>query len=451
MFNSDWVSKKSKVKITFEDGTVHESTGDDDIIQVDYDVEICKDNTDPIGVVSANRVYIKLKDSDKRFVKTNKESPYFGLLNDGFKIESFVSVDSGAYEPTGVYYATDLKNNTSNGGYNTVLIGGADILQYIGNVPVMVKMVYRNITVGDYLDKIFKSVGLSSDQYNIANTLTERIKYAYGFGIKLKDILNTISKSYMCNIYVDYNGVIQVIDLLDLARQDDIEFEFNGNDTTFKTEISNNLLDTYNAVRVKYSKPYEVEDVNLMTARDIEVPIGTLVLSNYNFSDGYKALSIKNISIKSEDEEAIVYVDSYTFNQNDITMEVVNESSSSKKVTIEVYGDSIVTNTANIEKKVAGITEDKLKYIEVESEMIQDETYADEYCDILLRYLSSDNAYVELEAKGHPLLPVGILVDVKSDILGFDATCILSRLSISSGLSYTCRVSAINVNALRDN
>lgn len=152
MYERDWNGFTSKVVFTFEDGTVFEATGKDMIAQVDLDKKMSNNNNEkPFGNVNSNTIMIKLNDIDKLFVKTNKLSPYYGKLKEGFKIEFFLKIDDAEYERSGIFYNTDLTNSSDR---LNVSIKGADILQYIFNTPVNIVGVKQNQTVKQYLEDI---------------------------------------------------------------------------------------------------------------------------------------------------------------------------------------------------------------------------------------------------------------------------------------------------------
>lgn len=449
MLDSTWKKFTSKVKITFDGSHIYEATGSTKVMQVDLKEEMCKNNTDPLGVVSANTISVKLLDEAQDFMKNNTSSPYYGLLNEGFKIEYFIAIDDGAFNNAGVYYATDIKNTQTPTNYNTVNINGADIIQYIGNTPVNIVGIKQGQTVKQYFESIFASVGLNSSQYNVASTLNKVIKYTYAFGVKLKDILNSLAKSYMCNVFVDRDGVIQVVDLLALALETTKTFEFDGVVNTFETSLGNNLLDTYNSVKITYSNPTTVKSEKLLSVSDIEIPVGTTTLSEFVYEDGKKAMNLDYISLYNSADDTLITIDAISSNQNSVILTVTNSGTEAKKVTIDIYGGSVKENSSVIEKYVTGITEDKRKYLEIDAKLIQTDSYANTYATVVLKYLASSVSYVDLKTKGNPLLRLGSIVGVKSDWLKFNSTCILSSIKLSMGKSYTCNISVLNSAALQ--
>ena len=449
MLDSTWKKFTSKVKMTFDGSNTYEATGSTKVMQVDVKKELSNSNTDPLGVVSANTISVKLLDVAKEFIKGNTGSPYFGLLKEGFKIEYFIAIDDGAFNNAGVFYATDIKNTQNSSNYNTATISGADILQYIGNTPVNIVGVKQGQTVKQYFESIFANVGLNSGQYNVASTLTQTIKYTYAFGIKLKDILNSLAKSYMCNVYVDDNGVIQVVDLLALALLTTKNFEFDGNINTFETVLGTNLLDTYNSVKITYSNPTLIKSDKLLSVSNFDIPVGTTTLSEFVYGDGKKAVNLDYINLYNGVNDTLVTIDTISSTQNSVILTVTNSYTEPIKVSIDIYGGSINENNAVIEKYVTGISEDKRKYLEVEAKLIQTDSYASSYATVLLKYLSSDISYITLKTKGNPLLKLADIVGVTSDWLHFDGTCIISSIKLSLGSSYTCNITVLNSAALQ--
>ena len=76
MLDSTWKKFTSKVKITFDGSHIYEATGSTKVMQVDLKEEMCNNNTDTLGVVSANTISVKLLDEAQDFMKNNTSSPY---------------------------------------------------------------------------------------------------------------------------------------------------------------------------------------------------------------------------------------------------------------------------------------------------------------------------------------------------------------------------------------
>lgn len=450
MLDSSWKSFTSKVKITFDELTSYEGLGTDDIIQVDIKEELANNNIDPLGIVSANTISIKLIDRDNKFLKTNAGSPYYGKIKEGIKIEYFISIDGGAYNNCGVYYLTDINNSQSIGNYNTVTISGADIIQYLSNIPVNILGIKQNQTVKQYYESIFASVGLDISMYNVASTLNKIIKYTYSFGETFSVLLNSLSKSYRANVFVDRDGIIQVVDLDYLASLITRNFEFDGILNTFDISLGTNLLGTYNSVKITYCNPTIIKSEEIISISNLELAIGTSESSEYNYNDNKRALNIDNMYIVNNSDSTLLTIDDFEATQKSIKFVLTNnDDTNNKNADIHVFGGSLKENTSVLEKSVAGVDNEKKKYLEIKANLIQTESYAIEYVNKMLSYLSSDISYIDLKTKGNPLLRLADIVGVKSSWFGINTTGIISSIKLSMGSSYSCNISVLNSSALQ--
>lgn len=448
MINNEWKRYTSKVVFTFKNGRVYEATGENKIIQIDINKNTSKsDSYSPFGIICSNTILIKLKDIEEVFVKTNTSSPYYGLIEQGFKIEYYIKVDNGEYERGGIYYCTDIENSSSSLRGDVINVEGADLLQYISNSPVNLKIIKKNITVKEYLAYIFESFGLTEGQYHIADTLNHNLKYGYSYGKQLKEILNDIARSYICNIYVDENGIIQVIDLKDLAKQTEKQFEFSGTLNVFETTLGIKMLSSYNAIKLNYVNPTDIENTKILSTSSLSILPGDSTLSEFTFGDEYRTLGIQSVSIKPE-EDMEMSVNWFEASQDRITVNVNNPAEDFKKASVDVFGKTIVENKVTLDKNAINVDKDKRKYLEVETSLIQDDDYAKEYVSLLVNFIMAETNYITVRCRVNPILKLGSIVSMRSDRLKFNSTCILTGVKLSLGKTDTFQIELLNCSAL---
>lgn len=448
MLDSSWIKKITKVKLTFKNGKIFEAFGNDKITNVDTDMAMFDKGADSLFGVRSNKIWITLVDRENLFIKTNTLSEYYGYIEQGFKIEYYINVDDGGYVKCGEFYATDIPNSSSSKRSKLIEIQGADLLQYIGNSPVNILGIKKNITVKAFLEYIFKSVGLSSTRYNIDNTLDKELKYAYAYGVKLKDVLNDIAKSYECCIYIDEDGIIRVVDLPELAKKTVRDFDFDGDINVAETVLGTSLTTSYNAIRLNYSNPTEIPGYTLLSIDNIDIPPGTNTLSEFKYKDDNKASSIDYVTIKDVDGLVDVEINWISASQTRILVNVTNSSETNVKGSIIVRGTCIMENESVMQKYISNIDEDKRKYLEIHTKYIQDSYSANEYCDKILGFISADVNYVDIVGRANPLLKLGSIVGSKSNKLMFDSTCIVARIQRSVGSSVSFEITVLNSKSL---
>lgn len=448
MLNNNWLTKTSKIRLTFKNGSTYELEGDNKLINVSDDRAICNIDGSSLLGVRSNNIWITINDSNEHFIKNNIASPLYGLLDQGFKIEYFINVDNTGYVKTGEYFGTDVPNSSSSRRNNIIEIQGNGQLQYIGNFPVNILGVKRNIAVKQYLEYIFNSVGLTSDKYIIDDTLNRNIKYAYIYGDKLADVLNDIAIGNMCCIYEDEDGKIRVLDLLKLATKTTKDFVFDGNINTSETIFGTSLLKNWNSVRLNYSNPTDLKNDKLLDIKNIDIPVGTNVFSDFKYNDNKRALSIDFVTVKANEADVDLTYSSISATQSSIVLSVTNNNDDTVTGNIYVNGNSINDNPAVLERYISGIDINKRKYFEFSSRFIQSDSYAVESCNNILRFISADNNYVTIFPRSNPMLRLGSIVNSISNKLNYNGTCIVARIKRNIGAVISFEITVIDTNAL---
>ncbi len=441
-----WFNVESKVVITLAPGLVHTAIGANGKIKsVNINENTANDSANPFGIVSANSINIELIDNEKLFNIRNISSPYYGYVKEGMKIEYYMSIDGGEFERAGIYYATSINSSSELGAINTVKISGADILQYIGNRPIGDIGIESNITVKQYLAKIFASAGLLEGEYVIDESLNKTVLYTYAVGSKYKDILNMIAQAFMCNIYVDRDGIIRCIDLSQLHLVTPT-FEFSGSSNLMSCKIGTDINSNYNAVKVNYINPTLSDMTELIRVDNIAIPPGEYTLSSYKVNG--QLFMIDYVKITSEDKTCDVEVIDIQATQSDISLTLNNNGGKGVIVSIIVIGACVNDNSAFVEKIVDGADINNLKYLELQSNMIQDKSHAEEYCTKLLNYITQPVPYVQLNTRNNPLLRLGTICTVKSAVLDSDIVGMVCAINLGISEVYTSEIKVLNIEAI---
>ena len=449
MLDSNWNTYLSKVIIHFTDSLDFEITGEDKILQVSLKEELSNNTANPIGVVSANTISIKFIDTEKLFGRNNTASEYYGYAKEGLKLEYFISLDGGPFNRAGVYYITNFEVDTSNHIYNVVNVNAADMIQYLGNEPIKDVMIEEGSTVKDYLKSVLKGLGLNDSEINISETLDKPLKYNYSVGAKYKDILNSICQSYLCNIFIDRDGVVNCIDLVDRALETNYEMQFDSETNIFSTSIGDELLSNYNAVKVNFIEPTIGESEEVHKIENLEVGSGENVISRIVLPQDKKLNMVDYVAVINQEGDSKVEVSDITTYQSAIDLTLYNHGNACK-VNVTIYGFFLYDNKTYIELVKEGIDRKNIKFLEVNTDLIQDREYANQYASFILNYISHDMAYIKLRAKGNPLLGLGEVCSISSDVLDIDVLGILASSNISVSGGYSQELMFINCEAIND-
>lgn len=442
MYEINWTKFISKVNIYLSNNTVVPFEGNGDIISASIKASLSDTNKEPLGLISCNTFNFKLMDRDNKFVTTNTESEYYGLFDEGTKVEYFVTVD-GTIKKKGVYYITDIKNSTGTNNISTVEFSCADRLMYILSRPLPKLAAHRNISVSAFIKELFAAEGIVP----IVDSNLNNIKIAYGFlvGNTYKDTLNMICQSFNIVIYCDDNGEVNV-KLLSTLKNNELVYEFNGvTGTLFKTTNNVDLKNSYNACKLDYIKPSIVKSNKLLSVNNISCIPGNSWTDEYSYN-GMKALALDYVIVTSEDDTCTL--NSVSSDQGNIKIAITNRTDSNKDCSVDVYGRAIIENKASMTQIVAGADVSKIKYKTVNSEYIQNSSHARSLMTSVLTMLSSKMSYITVSAKGHPHLSIGDRVRVVSDLLSIDAEFIVNELNLSFGSSYTFNANLLYIPAI---
>lgn len=452
MLSNNWVSCLTKVKFTFADGTTYETTGNSNLRTLSVKKSIANVSSNPIGTVSANTVTMEIADTESLFAINNSSSPYYGKLKQGFTIETYSQIDGGSFEKTGEYKMVD-KQNTTKPGYKASF-KGMDSIGFILQRKSNVKYILSNISALEYITNLLVANGISINRIHVSSDLlTKTIKYAYTFGDKIIDILNEFCTAFMCCIYTDNNGDVNIKTLNSLKQADSV-FTISGNVNLYGSSAQDGILSGFNAIKITYNKPTLDYRTNIVNINNITLANGTTNFKDYAISNNAYVNGIDYIRVSNKTNNELVYADNVETTQQKISFEIVSESTEDISSDINVYANVVNKHEVFISEVVDGlyITEDddnKIKYYNLNSEIMQLDEYATELKEQLKLMGNTEIVYITAKTKGNPLLEVGSVVNYSSEQLKFTGTCLIVDINASYGGSQSFDVVLLNIDSIQ--
>lgn len=387
-----------KVEVFFDGDTQPPTVFEgDDIVSIRLLEESKADSGNPLGLVSANEVTISLSNAARAFTPSNTGSPYYGKLRPKVKIKPYLGLrlPDGSYEyvPLGVFRTGDW-NAPSTGLEATVTCYDRiyDLMEKdIPMIPVM-----KDTTVKAMFEALFSALGLTPDEYDVDESLTQSISRGWFENNKVRDGLNALAVAGNCNITISRTDVVRVrpnnpSGAVPVATMTDGNQILTG-------ENPQKYLDTYSTVRVKYRVPYLRASEVVLKVEGLGFNPGNIVLTPLYFSAG-PVMGIEQIKITGGENISVSEVSCGAWS---MAMTVTNSGEIVEFVTIEVWGRII--DTVGAEHEETDPEAVFTKTLTIESSMIQGEAAASAYASNLLAFVKDPQATFQFQVRGNPAI-----------------------------------------------
>lgn len=401
---------KSKLLIYYDGKTATPYTNDDFILDCKILEEASADSDNPIGAVSANELSITLLNEDRRFTAKNVDSPLYGKLISGLKVEYFYMIElpDETWEdiPMGTYYTNEWQSDT---GSSTASLICLDRISIWGQLDVPRLEVQRNIALKTAIQMVLLGVGLTSDQFVIDDSLNYILPFAWFPKAKLLAYLQALATGFGCLVFINRKNQL----VFKYARKViDPVCTITDSDIIMTVKSPQNTLNLYSSVNLKFTIMQQSDRIQLLEVKDVVIHPGENLINNLVFTKS-PCIIFDSVSIIGGVTSTITNVD---YDSWTISLKINNTQSSDETVILQVYGyilqavESSVSVQRNDLVNTIGI-----RPLEVTSQIIQDATTATAYANQLLALVSSYETRLEIESRGNPLLELGDIVQVKDD------------------------------------
>ena len=424
-----------KVKLTFDNNETYEVYTYGEQSPTLLGVKVTESDSltisNPVGVMSPSQLNIDIYDDSLILVPTNTESPYYGYMRNGVKVELFHAenifdeeereeitqeeYNSLSWQPYGIYYVDAWDNIKEAGGYGLVSLSCSDNLNYIGNMEIPSLSAYVSTDARVLLQDIFTKIGLSSSDVVIDSSLSLNMLFSIAKGDLVRDVLNTIAQAMLARIFCNRRGVIEIRPafpsvstpnyLIDLDEFEDIEsFGVTLNDDT-----------SYNKVKLVYSKTDNKPSSVLLTLNNVTLHPGLNEFKNINLNTN--VLSIDGVrlafNVDNTYTSGIAYI-KYTASQSGLDIFIYSTLAQSKVVILEVTGKPFGETEAFIESTLA-LRDIKVgKTLVLESYIIQDDQTAQSYIARVTDYLYRLEQRFTMRGVLTPKIKIGDYLQVTS-------------------------------------
>ena len=425
------------------------------IASANFDFSDGNRQVDPLGSMCSSRLYIKGYDGEDNFNPFNEDSPYFGLMKAGLRVDARLYLGNGLRD-YGIWYVTSWTNNYEGapGFYNISL---EDRLNKIGSTELTDTTDdtddndwYTGQSVADALKFIFEDIcSLSSIEYVIEDNLGS-IAYASISPGPARNVLNDICHKCLACLFIGHDRKIYLRSVLKTGTAD---YQLIGADigpiTTAQSDcndISTVEVDYPDKDSLTYAKVAELNTAKLKKA--------TAGYSKFKLKCDVATQSIEDVVVDVNfDANTSANIDAISYNGNVKKLKVKvtpnaaafsgDYETAQYDVDIQVYG----TKTSDAVRKIAeyDINEDDgrtLTYIS--STAYDSDAIAEEVAENIGHYIEGLQKAINVTANQlTPDVNVGDIIEFYNET-GDDSIpsyylgkYVVSQFSVEVGQTYT--------------
>lgn len=380
----------------------------------------------PIGYVSANELSLTLNNSDRAFTPTNKESPFYGKLRPGIRVEAFIEleIEENEFEsvPLGIFWTAGDWTATSNSVEASIKC--YDRLNEIRNRDMPMFRVARHTTVKEMFETLFAALGLLPEEYDIDPALNQPVNIGWYPDGKVQDALYLLAVAGNCYVTADRHGVIRVKSnfatgnpVVTLTEDDQII----AADNPQKHEM------IFNKVRVASYYPRIKDAESVLKIDEVSIPPGSTKLQNIKFTSGPVA-EVTSIKLIGQNTE----IASLEYGAWGITLEITN-SGPEETISLEVFGKTVEATYSTYETQDSALVQEwGEKELSINNHLIQDFSTAKTYADALLHLVRDPYLHFTFDLRGDPAIEVGDIVRVADEVdkIG-EAIVVPNRITIT--------------------
>lgn len=437
-YNAESRYLEQKVVIYFPGITPLEITRDNYLVSTSLLEEAHSANgSAPFGGVTSNEFNMDLINENGIFSPTNKNSPYFGKMRRGVKIEVLIrpivetdnEEEQYEWDPMGTFYITDW-NATVTGLIATVTCN--DQLYDVFTGDVLQYQIRKDITQYAFYQDIFDMLHLKAQ---IDKSLKEALKYAYVVD-KVKDLLVRLGIGSMADCFCGHDGGIRVAHLL---ADRPLRATITDGDQIISAKVEQSLISGYDGVSVICNIPQEGKMVNILSLTELEMPTGIVTTKNVALLKkplmrlGYlKLTGAQGISIV----DAVATPSTITYTLNNVNKEAILGK-------LDAFGTFIETNKVPIADEGNNI-------LSVDNIYIQTQEYAQRFYNHLKAYNNNILPVLEIVVRGNPKLELCDKIRAISAKYNLDYTGLLISQEFNYDGGLSSKITLLNIDILKE-
>lgn len=434
-YNADSRAIEQKVRITFDGLEPVEVFRNDYLVSVSVLEEAhSQSDSTPFGAVTSNEVDIELLNDQGIFTPSNKNSPYYGKMKRGVKIEPFIRpmTDTEEYEwdPLGIYYVTDW-SATVTGLLATITANDKLYDLFTDNVPDY--KVHTNIPLKEFYKDILSLLGVAS---NVDSSLTDILNYAYIVSAP-KTLLTELGLASIADCFCKHDGSINVQNLRNIGE---VRATINDSNQIISASITQSVVQSYDGVSMQCHHIQESDVSSVLSNTSVNIPNGETEWENIQFSQ----TPVYRILYAEVTGASNAFVNISKIYPTNISYAVNSADTDQEDCSITLYGTYLEHN-----KEDLSTMGDNL--VKIDNIYVQDTEKAILLRQHILAYLYNWLPILELEVRGNPKFELGDVITAESTRYNLNYTGIIIKQTFdysSSGLTGT--LTLLNTDILKE-
>lgn len=402
-------------------------------------------STSVIGNVCANTLSIALKSEDKKLISSNKNSEFYGYMNNTAVIYLSVTGDDGVTTNFGKYYVDAWENGASSDTHAEVNITASDLFGRVKNINIGKVRFKEHLTFSSYLISVINALNKSlpsNMQIKYIKSELEKLDSIYSTNWQmwynnierndLETILNTVAKNTLTYIWIDRTETLRVDCLLDDEQEQPI-CDVSGSTNLFSYNVNNADIYSYDGVKTTYISNVSYSDQEVLSLTEYSLVAGTNTVSaklNTN-----KCINVHHIEIEC-DAGTAKCISFYSF-RDTIEMNIINDLDT--EANIKVYGtvinESYDTYT-NKDYKQGTL-------LEIENNIMSGKSNIETFTEYFASFIAMENAQIQVEGYINPQVALGNMINAAGTKLEINSAYKIIGLDFKLGASYRCTASLI--------
>ena len=442
-----WDNPQFKVKLTFDNGEIFETTTENDNLNSSCCVNLQINESEanimgnPLGIFTSNTVNLEIVDKTNSLIPTNNNSKYYGYMRNGVQINIYKLPN---LEPFGEYFSTSWDIVREGGDYQTVNITGDDKLTYIGNMEIPELPSYIGLDVTDLLTNLFKAIGLTEENYVIDESLSLSMSFSITKGSRVREVLNSIAQSLIARITLKRDGKIYIMPAFPNAE---ITGEIENDEDIQNFTTSHNMANIYNKVKLNYNlisnKPAEI----LETLNNVELVLGLNTFSNISINKNilsYDGVYVEYDADEVSNDDKISRIDFKGY-QGGISIEIESTKQEPFLCNIEIAGRTANATDSYVESTIKTTDAKVANTLSLESFVIQHESDAKAYVNKVVDYLEKISHEVVLHGLFSEEIETGIYIIINSDLIELQGKYYITEYNMLVGEGSNTSIKAIKI------
>lgn len=398
-----------------------------------------------VGNVCGNSMDLELMSYDKLLIPSNKDSVYYGYMNNTAYIDIWCTVPvDNAKVYMGRYFVDAWEGATSASDAYKISISCSDLLTKVKNISLenirlvnkmkfnkFLKLIVAKLNKelpeesqilikDDYLN-IFKNSSYSWDmEYNNMDRST------------FESLLNNIALCTASYIWIDRNRYLRTDHLLDDSLTEAVA-HLDGSKNIFEYNLETSDIDSYSGVKISYVNSVKYKDKQLLSLENVSLSKGSNKLLDQKLDDD-NVFDIHTIKFTDDDNR----VDCKNFDFYKDSIDLYINSTMDTKCDIDVYGTVIKEKMKSVRKYID--SNNKGTLLKIENKLLS-QNYINTYADGLVNLMKMKESRVTAKGYINPQIQLGDIVTMVGSTIGIKGFYKVVGLEFELGSSYSCTAS----------